>query len=67
MQACFLCQNKRFLITVIAYAEAGRGRIMAETPDQIARIDDTHCRVRSQSRNVRHGLISTELGRWCSC
>jgi len=44
-----------------------RGRTIAETPDQIARIDYTHYEVKSQSRDVTHDVISTELGWRCSC
>jgi len=44
-----------------------RGRRIAERQNQITRIDDTHYRVKSQSRNTQHDIISTESGWVCSC
>ncbi len=44
-----------------------KGKQIAEKPDQITRINETHYRVNSQSRNKQHDVISTEFGWSCSC
>ncbi len=44
-----------------------RGRQIAETPDQITRLDGSRYAVRSQSRNKMHDVVSTERGWVCSC
>jgi len=44
-----------------------RGKQIVELGDQITRIDDTHYRVNSQSRNKQHSVIATEFGWSCSC
>ena len=48
-------------------ARESKGRQIAEKPDQIARIDDSHYTVRSQSRDRLHDIISTESGWTCTC
>lgn len=44
-----------------------RGRAIAEAKNQIARIDDGHYTVRSQSGNGTYDVVSTERGWDCSC
>ncbi len=44
-----------------------RGKIISEKQDQITRIDQTHYKVNSQSRDKQHDVISLESGWSCSC
>jgi len=44
-----------------------RGKQISQKNNQITRIDDTHYKVNSQSRNKQHNIISLESGWSCSC
>ena len=44
-----------------------RGQTIVEKNNQIIRIDSTHYKVNSQSRNKQHDIISLESGWSCSC
>ena len=44
-----------------------RGLTIAEKQDQIVRIDESHYKVNSQSRNKQHNVIALESGWSCSC
>ena len=44
-----------------------KGRQIAQTKDSIQRIDEHTYKVKSQSRNKQHDVISLELGWSCSC
>jgi len=44
-----------------------KGQNIVEKKDQIKRIDKTHYKVNSQSRNIQHDVISLESGWSCSC
>ncbi len=44
-----------------------RGRLIAETDNQIRRIDEHTYRVKSQSGNGEYDVLFTELGMICSC
>ena len=44
-----------------------RGQQITEKNNQITRIDETHYKVKSQSRNIQHDVISLESGWSCSC
>lgn len=45
-----------------------RGKKIAESPNQITRIDDLAYKVQSQSnKDLRYDVVSTELGWLCSC
>ncbi|MGI0062412.1 MAG: IS6 family transposase, partial [Nitrosotalea sp.] len=44
-----------------------KGREIANAHDQIRRIDAHHYKVKSQSRNIEHDIISTESGWKCDC
>ena len=43
------------------------GTLIAKKPENIIRIDETHYKVNSQSRDKQHDVISTESGWSCSC
>jgi len=44
-----------------------RGKQIVEKQNQIIRIDETHYKVNSQSRDKQHDVISLESGWSCSC
>ena len=44
-----------------------RGQQITRKNNQITRIDQTHYKVNSQSRNIQHDVISLESGWSCSC
>lgn len=44
-----------------------RGQTIAQKNNQIIRIDQTHYKVKSQSRDIIHDVISLESGWSCSC
>ncbi len=44
-----------------------RGKQIAEKQNQIVRINESHYKVNSQSRDKQHDVISTEYGWACSC
>ena len=48
-------------------ARERRGKQIAEKPNQVTRINETHHAVKSQSRNKLHDIISVESGWTCSC
>ena len=51
----------------ITNARQQRGKAIANTPNQIHRIDDTIYKVNSQSSDKQYDVISTERGWVCSC
>jgi len=44
-----------------------RGKAIANTPNQIKRVDDRSYKVRSQSGNGEYEILNSELGWLCSC
>ena len=44
-----------------------KGQQIAEMQNQITRIDETHYKVNSQSRDKQHDVIALESGWSCSC
>jgi len=44
-----------------------KGKQIVDKQDQIKRIDENHYKVKSQSRDKQHDIISTEFGWSCSC
>jgi putative transposase len=44
-----------------------RGKVIAEIPNQITRVDEHSYKVKSQSGNGEYDVISTEVGWICSC
>ncbi len=44
-----------------------RGKQIVERDDQIKRLNETHYKINSQSRDKTHDVVGTEIGWVCSC